>query len=119
MLPSIGFMEMMVLALLAIIVVGPKDLPKLMRTLGQWTARIRAMGNEFKAAFDDMDADGEVAAIRKEIEELKKIGKLDLQELDPELDGEMRELDAELRMGTDMSSPHTPEKSDPEVKSDD
>lgn len=110
MLPSIGFMEMMVLALLAIIVVGPKDLPKLMRTLGQWTARIRAMGNEFKAAFDDMDADGEVAAIRKEIEELKKMGKLELDTLDPDLDGEMRALDADLREGTDMSSPHTPKK---------
>ena len=33
MLPSIGFMEMMVLALLAIIVVGPKDLPRVMRTV--------------------------------------------------------------------------------------
>lgn len=109
MLPSIGFMEMMVLALLAIIVVGPKDLPKLMRTMGQWTARIRAMGNEFKEAFDDMDADAEVAAIRKELEDLRNMGKSEFDALGADMDHEMRELDADLRAGTDMSSPHKPD----------
>ena len=63
MLPSIGFPEMLVIVLLAIIFVGPKDLPKLMRTIGQWMAKFRAMGNEFKSAFDDMGVDDEVAAI--------------------------------------------------------
>jgi len=103
MLPSIGFPEMLVIVLLAIIFVGPKDLPQLMRTIGQWMTRIRAMGNEFKSAFDEMDVDGEVAAIRREIEEMKSLGKLD-----PELDDEMRALNQELREGTDMSSPKTP-----------
>jgi len=87
MLPSIGFPEMLVIVLLAIIFVGPKDLPQLMRTIGQWMARIRAMGNEFKSAFDDMGVDNEVASIRREIEEMKSMGKLD-----PELDDEMRAL---------------------------
>jgi len=96
---------MMVIALLAIIVVGPKDLPRLMRTLGQWMARIRAMGNEFKSAFNDMDADSEVAAIRREIEEMKSLAKFD-----PELDSEMKALNNDLREATDMSSPHKPEK---------
>lgn len=118
MLPSIGFMEMMVLALLAIIVVGPRDLPKLMRTLGQYMARIRAMGNEFKSAFDDMDVDGDVAAIRSEIEELKKMGKLDLEEIDREFDGEMRALDESLRESTTLSSPKKPSPK-PDTPSDD
>ena len=113
MLPSIGFPEMLVIVLLAIIFVGPKDLPQLMRTIGQWMARIRAMGNEFKSAFDDMDVDGEVAAIRREIEEMKSLGNLD-----KELDGEMRALDEDIRKGTDMSSPHTPEPKD-DAPSDD
>jgi len=101
MLPSIGFPEMLVIVLLAIIFVGPKDLPQLMRTIGQWMARIKSMGNEFKSAFDDMDVDNEVAAIRREIEEMKSLGKLD-----PELDGEMKALSEDIRKGTDMSSPH-------------
>ncbi len=106
MLPSIGFPEMLVIVLLAIIFVGPKDLPQLMRTIGQWMNRIRSMGNEFKSALNDMDVDGEVAAIRKEIEEMRSLGKLD-----PDLDDEMRALNQELREGTDMSSPRTPKVS--------
>jgi len=112
MLPSIGFPEMLVIVLLAIIFVGPKDLPQLMRTIGQWMARIKSMGNEFKSAFDDMDVDNEVAAIRREIEEMKSLGKLD-----PELEGEMRALDKDIREdireGTDMSSPR---RADPKPK---
>jgi len=108
MLPSIGFMEMMVLALLAIIVVGPKDLPKLMRTLGQYMARIRAMGNEFKSAFDEMDIDSDVASIRREIEALKRAGKLDLDDVDRDLSREMREIDSSLRESTTLSSSKKP-----------
>jgi len=74
-----------------------------MRTIGQWMARIRAMGNEFKSAFDDMDMDNEVAEIRREIQQMKDAGKIDLG-----LDEEMRAIDNDIREGTDMSSPHKP-----------
>ena len=113
MLPSIGFPEMLVIVLLAIIFVGPKDLPKLMRTMGQWMARIRAMGNEFKSAFDDMDIDNDVAAIRREIEEMKSLG-----QLPSDLDDEMRALNEDIREGTDMSSPYKPVPKD-DTPSDD
>jgi len=104
MIPQFGFMEMIVLALLAIIVVGPKDLPKLMRTLGQFMAKMKAMGQEFKDAFEDMGADEEIAAMRREIEELKNLGKLENLS-DGNLADEMRALDSDIRSATDMSSP--------------
>ena len=104
MIPQFGFAEMVVLALLAIIVVGPKDLPKLMRSLGQFMAKMRAMGQEFKDAFEDMDAENEIAAMRREIEELKSLGKLE-NLADGNLADEMRELDNDIRAATDMSSP--------------
>lgn len=104
MIPQFGFAEIVVLALLAIIVVGPKDLPKLMRTLGGFMAKVRAMGQEFKDAFADMDAEDEIAQMRKEIEELKNLGKLE-NLVGDDVTHEMRELDAELRDATDMSSP--------------
>ena len=104
MIPQFGFAEMVVLALLAIIVVGPKDLPKLMRSLGQFMAKMRAMGQEFKDAFEDMDAENEIAAMRREIEELKSLGKLE-NLADGTLADEMRELDNDIRAATDMSSP--------------
>ena len=104
MIPQFGFAEIIVLALLAIIVVGPKDLPKLMRTLGGFMAKIRAMGQEFKDAFDDMDTEDEIAQMRKEIEELKNLGKLE-NLVGDDIQNEMRELDADLREATDLSSP--------------
>ena len=110
MLPQIGFAEMLVLALIAIVVVGPKDLPKLMRSLGQFMAHMRALGQEFKNAFDDMGAEAEMAELRREIEELKKLGKL--ENLSDEAFAEdMRALDDELREGTDLASPKTQEPS--------
>jgi len=104
MIPQFGFMEMVVLALLAIIVVGPKDLPKFMRSLGQFMAKVRAMGQEFKDAFEDMDANDEIAAMRKEIDELKNLGKLENLS-DGKFADEMRALDSDIREATDMSSP--------------
>ena len=92
------------LALLAIIVVGPKDLPKLMRTIGQFMAKMKAMGQEFKDAFEDMGADEEISAMRREIEELKSLGKLE-NLTDGNLADEMRALDSDIRSATDMSSP--------------
>lgn len=102
MLPSFGFGEMVVIALLAVIVVGPKDLPKVMRTLGGFMAKLRAMGQEFRDAFDEMDADDEIKSLRAEIEQMKSLGYLD-----KDLDGDIRDLNAELRDATDMSSDKT------------
>jgi len=104
MIPQFGFAEIVVLALLAIIVVGPKDLPKLMRTLGGFMAKIRAMGQEFKDAFDDMDAEDEIAQMRKEIEELRELGKIE-NLVGDDIQNEMCELDSDLRDATDLSSP--------------
>ncbi len=104
MIPQFGFAEIVVLALLAIIVVGPKDLPKLMRKMGSFMAKVRSMGQEFKDAFDDMDAEDEIAQMRKEIQELKNLGKIE-NLIGDDIQDEMRELDADLREATDFSSP--------------
>lgn len=71
MLPGLGFTELMVLAIAALIIVGPKDLPMMMRRLGQFVGKGRAMAREFQAAFDDIARQSELEDLRKEIEELK------------------------------------------------
>lgn len=99
---------MIVLALLAIIVVGPKDLPVLMRKMGQMMAKVRAMGQEFKDAFADMEAETEMTELRKEIQALKDMGKL----TDDDLSNEMREIDSAAREATDFSNPKSDTKPD-------
>ncbi len=53
-------------------VVGPKDLPRLMHMAGKWAGKARAMANEFRRSFDEMARQAELDELRKEIEDLKK-----------------------------------------------
>jgi len=70
-LPQFGFVELLVVAIVALIVVGPKDLPKLMRSCGRFIARARAMAGEFTSAFDEMAREAEMEELRNEIEDLR------------------------------------------------
>ncbi|MBL0947303.1 Sec-independent protein translocase protein TatB [Brevundimonas sp.] len=69
--PGIGGLEILVIGLLALIVVGPKDLPLMMRKVGQFLARARAMANEFRSSFDEMARQAELDELRKEVEALR------------------------------------------------
>ncbi len=72
MLPQFGFSELLFLVMVALIILGPKDLSLTMRKLGQFVARGRSMANEFRSAFDDIARQAELDDLRKEIEDLKK-----------------------------------------------
>lgn len=67
MLPQIGSTELLVIAMLALIVIGPKDLPVMLRKLGQWVGRLRGMANEFRSSFDEMARQSELDDLRKEV----------------------------------------------------
>src|SRR3990167_7828352 len=71
MLPGFGSSELFVIALVALIVVGPKDLPILLRKLGQWVAKMRGMANEFRASFDEMARQSELDELRKEVQAMR------------------------------------------------
>ena len=72
MLPEIGGLELLVIAAVALIVVGPKDLPVMLRKLGQFTGKIRGMANEFHASFDEMARQSELDELRKEVEAMRR-----------------------------------------------
>lgn len=69
--PGIGGLEILVIGLVALLVVGPKDLPLLMRKVGKAMARARAMANEFRSSFDEMARQSELDELRKEVEALR------------------------------------------------
>lgn len=71
-MPQFGFFELMLIAVVALVVVGPKDLPKLMRSAGRMVAKARQLAGEFTAAFDQMAREAEMEELRKEIDDLKK-----------------------------------------------
>ena len=71
-LPQFGFLELIVVGVIALVVVGPKDLPRLMRAAGKMVAQARRMAGEFTAAFDQMARESEMEDMRREIDALKK-----------------------------------------------
>ena len=64
--------HIVILLVVALVVVGPKDLPRLMHMAGKWAGKARAMANEFRRSFDEMARQTELDELRKEIEALKK-----------------------------------------------
>jgi sec-independent protein translocase protein TatB len=60
--------EVMVIGAVALIVIGPKDLPKALRTLGNMTAKVRRMAAEFQNQFNDAMREAELDEIRKQVE---------------------------------------------------
>ncbi|USI73300.1 Sec-independent protein translocase protein TatB [Sphingomonas morindae] len=61
--------EMLVVALVAIIFIGPKDLPRVMRFVGQWVGKGRSMARHFRSAMDEMVREAELAEMEKKWKE--------------------------------------------------
>src|SRR5688500_12487818 len=104
---GIGTAELLVIAAVALIVVGPKDLPQLMRKAGAFMAKMRGLASEFRASFDEMARQSELDELRKEVESLRA-GRF----VDPvrgDLEGTFRAIDQDMAMpGIGGEAPLTP-----------
>jgi sec-independent protein translocase protein TatB len=69
---DIGWSELLLVAVLAIIFVGPKDLPRVMRTAGRYAGRMRAMAREFQNSFEDLARESELDELRREVSSLRE-----------------------------------------------
>lgn len=68
---DIGWSEMAVIALIALVVIGPKDLPQAMRTAAKWVRKARGLAREFQSGIDDMIREAELDDARKAIEQTR------------------------------------------------
>ena len=71
MFPEGRIFEFLIVGAIALIVVGPKDLPVLMRKVGQFVARMRAMAAEFRASFDELARQSELEELRREVQAMR------------------------------------------------
>ncbi|MEM7620445.1 MAG: Sec-independent protein translocase protein TatB [Pseudomonadota bacterium] len=68
---DIGWSELLLIAAVVIIVVGPKELPHLLRSMGQILNKVRSMSQEFRSHLDDAIKDTEIDKIRDDIQDVK------------------------------------------------
>lgn len=66
-----GWSEMLVIAVVMIVVVGPKDLPKMLRTIGRMTTKMRGMANDFQKQFNEALKEAELDDIKKSVDSLR------------------------------------------------
>jgi sec-independent protein translocase protein TatB len=67
---DIGWSELLVIAVVALIAIGPKELPGALRALGHWMGKIRRMAGEFQSQFQEAMREAEMADIKKQVDSL-------------------------------------------------
>src|SRR5215470_6933935 len=89
---DIGWDELLLIGLVALVVIGPKDLPAVLRTLGAWVARARALAGEFRTHVDDMMREANVDEMKREFQAMAA-------------PPEMKEIEDQLMTGNLPSTP--------------
>ena len=88
---DIGWTEITVILVIAIIVIGPKDLPKVLRAVGQWVAKAKAMTRDFRGHVDEMIRETEIDEVKKQIDSIDKFDANSALENTIDADGDIRE----------------------------
>ena len=70
---EVGYSEILVIAIVLIVVVGPKDLPKMLRAFGKAMTRFRQVSGDFRRQFDDALKEAELDEVRKTIADVRKL----------------------------------------------
>ena len=69
---DIGWSEFVLIAVVALIAIGPKELPRVLRTVGQWMGKARKMAAEFQSQFQEAMREAEMADLKKSFDEVKE-----------------------------------------------
>ncbi|MEZ5853329.1 MAG: Sec-independent protein translocase protein TatB [Hyphomicrobiaceae bacterium] len=88
--------KLLILAVVALVVVGPKDLPALLRTVGRYLGMIRRQANDFRSQFEDAMRESELADLKKEVETLGNETSQSLREATSSIEDDMRNLNSDI-----------------------
>ena len=69
--------ELVVIGIVALIAIGPKELPTVLRTIGQWMGKVRRMANEFQGQFQEALREAEFADLKKHADDISALGQRD------------------------------------------
>ena len=89
---DIGFPEFLLISFVLLIVVGPKDLPKVLRSITSFLRKIKSMASQFHSGIDDLANEAEISDLRKEV------NKIDKNSLIEDNVGEIKELEDDVNI---------------------
>ena len=89
---DIGFPEFLLISFVLLIVVGPKDLPKVLRSITSFLRKIKSMASQFHSGIDDLANEAEISDLRKEV------NKIDKNSLIEDHVGEIKELEDDVNI---------------------
>jgi sec-independent protein translocase protein TatB len=81
-MPDVSWGELLVVGIVALVVIGPKDLPRVMRTCGQWMRKLRGLAADFQGQMAMIDRELELEDLRKQLREMR----------DPELEQQIEKV---------------------------
>jgi sec-independent protein translocase protein TatB len=102
---DIGWGKLILIGIVALIVIGPKELPGALRTLGQWVSKIRRMASEFQNQFHEAMREAELADLKKEVDEMTSKAK-SYAHFDPAEDLR-REVESAMGPPSELNEPLT------------
>jgi sec-independent protein translocase protein TatB len=73
---DLAWSELLIIGVVALVAVGPKDLPIVLRTAGRWMGKARSMAREFQSSVDDMIREAELDELRKQVSDVGQINPL-------------------------------------------
>jgi sec-independent protein translocase protein TatB len=80
---DISWTEFLLIAIVALVFIGPKELPAVLRTVGQWTRKIRGMATEFQSQFQEAMREAEMADLKKQVDDITHGLKQDVTSYNP------------------------------------
>lgn len=103
---DVGWSELVVIAVVALVVIGPKELPTTLRTIGKMTARARKVAGDFRAQFDEALREAELDDVRQTISDAQKLNPMNsLREAMNPLRQMGNEIKADLQRSTTVDRP--------------
>lgn len=114
---DIGWTELLIIAVVAIIVVGPKDLPRMLRSVGRYAGQLRRTANEFRSQFDEAIRESELDELRSSLKDAADMNPVNqIKDTVSESLAPLQETADEIRSGIDVKEPtDTPKSKEPET----
>lgn len=95
--------KLLLLGIVALIVIGPKDLPVLLRTIGKYVGIIKRQAAEFRAQFDEAVRESELAELKKDVETMGKEAEASMREAERTVTSELDAVKADVEATTDAA----------------